>query len=122
RRASFAAALGPNRLFESFPQLKMVEYEPIHYPPLARQTRTSGEVKIHFSVDTSGAVTNARIASGHSLLVQIALTSVRSRKFVPIQDGPVEFEVNFDFVMRDETSERAQEEVSFDSPSRIRVL
>jgi len=73
-------------------------------------------------VETSGAVTNARIASGHPLLVQIALTSVRGWKFVPIQDGPVEIEVNFDFVMRDEASESAQEEISFDSPSRIRVL
>jgi Zn-dependent M28 family amino/carboxypeptidase len=35
RRASFAAALGPNRLFESFPQLRLLEFEPIHYPPLA---------------------------------------------------------------------------------------
>jgi len=30
---------------------------------------------------------------------------------VPIQDGPVEIEVNFDFVMRDEASESAQEEI-----------
>jgi Zn-dependent M28 family amino/carboxypeptidase len=57
RRASFAAALGPNRLFEKFPQLRLVEFEPIHYPSLARQTRTTGVVKVHFSVNASRAVT-----------------------------------------------------------------
>jgi len=51
RRASFAAALGPNRLFENFPQLRLLEFEPIHYPPLARQARIFGVVKIDFSVD-----------------------------------------------------------------------
>jgi hypothetical protein len=59
--------------------------------------------------------------SGHPLLVQVALTDVKSWKFAPIQDGPIEIELNFDFLMRDKESQTAEEEVSIDSPMRIRV-
>ena len=45
RKASFASALGPIRVFENLPSIRHVEYAPINYPPLARQTRTSGVVK-----------------------------------------------------------------------------
>jgi len=48
RRASFAVALGQNRLFENFQQLRLVEFEPIHYARLARQTRISGQIKVGF--------------------------------------------------------------------------
>jgi TonB family protein len=121
RRASFAAALGPNRLFESFPQLKMVEYEPIHYPPLARQTRTSGEVKIHFSVDTSGAVKDARIVSGHPLLAQAALANVRAWKFAPLGDGEINSEIGFEFGLRDTANGGSREQVTLDLPGVVRV-
>jgi Zn-dependent M28 family amino/carboxypeptidase len=33
RRASLAAALGPSRLVKGLPQLRLVELEPVHYPP-----------------------------------------------------------------------------------------
>jgi hypothetical protein len=60
--------------------------------------------------------------SGHPLLVQVALTDVKSWKFAPIQDGPIEIELNFDFLMRDKESQTAEEEVSIDSPMRRVVV
>lgn len=48
RKASFASALGPIRVFENLPRLRLVEYAPINYPLLARQTGTSGVIKIGF--------------------------------------------------------------------------
>jgi hypothetical protein len=48
-----AAALGPNRLFEKFPMLHLVEYAPIDYPPLARQAQISGQLKFSFTVKTT---------------------------------------------------------------------
>jgi len=122
RRASFAAALGPNRLLENFPQLRLLEFEPIHYPPLARQARIYGIVKIDFSVDASGAVKDARIVSGHPLLAQAALANVRTWKFAPLGDGEINSEISFEFGLRDAANGGSQEQVTLDLPGVIRVL
>jgi TonB family protein len=122
RRASFAAALGPNHLFDNLPDLHLIEFEPAHYPRLARQARISGTVKIHFSVDASGTVADTRVVSGHPLLAEAALRSVRAWKFEPLGSGQINSEINFEFALLDVASGGYREEVTLDLPGVIRVL
>src|SRR5439155_17864037 len=122
RRASFAAALGPNHLFDNLPNLRLMEFEPIHYPPLARQTRINGAVKIDFSVGASGAVEDSHIVTGHPLLAAAALANVRSWKFEPLGNGQINSEIVFEFALRDAASDGSREEVTLGLPGVIRVL
>jgi len=51
------------------------------YPPLARQTRISGTVRLHAIIGKNGAVEQLEVMSGHPLLVQAALDAVRQWKY-----------------------------------------
>jgi protein TonB len=51
------------------------------YPPLARQTRISGTVRLHAIIGKNGAVEQLEVISGHPLLVQAALDAVRQWKY-----------------------------------------
>ena len=55
------------------------------YPPLARQTRISGTVRLHAIIGKSGEVKQLEVMSGHPLLVQAALDAVRQWKYQPTQ-------------------------------------
>jgi TonB family protein len=101
--------------------LNLVDYEPVHYPPLARQTRTSGVVKVRVVVDASGAVSDASPVAGHPLLVQVALDDVRHWKFEPIAGSQVEFEVIYEFLLGN-PAETEHLEVFFDAPQRVRIV
>ncbi len=48
------------------------------YPPLARQTRISGTVKLHAIIGKNGTVDQLQVVSGHPLLVQAALDAVQA--------------------------------------------
>src|SRR3981189_2846181 len=43
------------------------------YPPLARQTRISGTVRLHALISKSGSVESLKVLSGHSFLVRSAM-------------------------------------------------
>jgi len=51
------------------------------YPPLARQLRVTGDVALMLSVRQDGRVESAALESGHPLLAEAALTSVRQSQF-----------------------------------------
>lgn len=53
------------------------------YPPLARQTRLTGDVVIDAVIDTDGNVVQMQLLSGHPLLVAAALDAVRQWKYEP---------------------------------------
>lgn len=53
------------------------------YPPLARQARTWGTVVIEAVIDEHGNVVQARVLSGHPLLVDAALKAVLQWKYEP---------------------------------------
>ena len=55
------------------------------YPPLARQTRISGTVRLHAIIGKNGEVKQLEVMSGHPLLVQAALDAVRQWKYQPTQ-------------------------------------
>lgn len=62
------------------PIIKRVEPE---YPPLARQARISGGVRLRVVIDTTGSVKNLQVISGHPLMVPAALQAVKEWKFQP---------------------------------------
>jgi len=97
RRASYIATINET-LFEQFPDLRLLEFRPLRYPPLARQTRTSGDVKLRVVVDRTGHVSEATVLSGHALLQQAALDAVREWKFVPMSDSK-QFEIVCTFAL-----------------------
>ncbi len=51
------------------------------YPPLAKQTRISGEVQLIVEVGKDGSVTAPVVVQGHPLLAQAAIDSARKSKF-----------------------------------------
>ena len=66
------------------------------YPPLARQTRLSGTVVIDAVIDERGNVVQARVVSGHPLLIAAALRAVLQWKYEPtsLNGQPVSVELH----------------------------
>jgi protein TonB len=70
------------------------------YPPLARQTRISGTVKLHAIIGKNGAVEQLQVVSGHPLLVQAALDAVKQWRYQPtlLNGEPVEVDTEIDVI------------------------
>jgi len=70
------------------------------YPPLARQTRISGTVKLHAIIGKDGSVQQLAMVSGHPLLVQSALDAVRQWRYQPtlLNGEPVEVDTEIDVI------------------------
>jgi len=99
----YAVAMGMNPLLpavyaeptpESAPlrvRLSSLErWEPVHriepeYPPLAKEARIQGTVKVEAIIATDGTVRDLRVISGHPLLVQAAVNAVRQWRFQPLR-------------------------------------
>jgi periplasmic protein TonB len=71
-----------------------------NYPPLARQTRISGTVRLHAIISKTGNVESLEVMSGHPLLVQAALDAVRQWKYRPttLNGEPVEVDTTIDVI------------------------
>ena len=70
------------------------------YPPLARQTRISGTVRLHAIIAKNGTVEQLEVISGHPLLVQSALDAVRQWKYQPttLNGEAVEVDTTIDVI------------------------
>jgi periplasmic protein TonB len=70
------------------------------YPPLARQTRISGTVRLHAIIGKDGSVQQLTLESGHPLLVQAALDAVRQWRYEPtlLNGEPVEVDTTIDVI------------------------
>lgn len=79
---------------------KLVNKVQPQYPPLARQTRISGTVRLHAIIGKNGQVEQLEVMSGHPLLVQAALDAVRQWKYQPTQlnGEPVEVDTTIDVI------------------------
>jgi TonB family protein len=55
---------------------------PTLYPPLARQARIMGEVKLLIGIRRDGTVATAEVISGHPMLKQAALDSAKQSTFM----------------------------------------
>lgn len=87
-----AAAQTPSN--RSFP--KPIYSELPTYPERARTAHVAGPVKLWFIVDESGAIAEAGIVSGNSMLSDAALSSVKSWKFRPESIQPnMRYETEF---------------------------
>ena len=84
-------------LFAGHPELRAVHIEPIRYPPLARQTRTSGVVLLHVTVASDGSVKEVNILKGHPLLLQSAKDSVTKWKFATQEGADRNFDLTCEF-------------------------
>jgi protein TonB len=65
--------------------------EPV-YPPLARQARISGTVRLSAIINTEGRISQLRVLSGHPLLINAAMDAVRRWVYSPtlLNGVPVE--------------------------------
>jgi len=70
------------------------------YPPLARQTRISGTVRLHAIISKDGTVQQLEVLSGHPLLQQAALDAVRQWRYRPtlLNGEAVEVDTTIDVI------------------------
>ena len=73
-------------------QAKLVRQPLPVYPPLARQTRVSGVVRLIGTIGRDGTIQQLRVISGHPLLVRSALDAVSQWIYRPtlLNGQPVE--------------------------------
>ncbi len=60
---------------------KLIRQVPPEYPPLARQAKISGTVRLRVIISTDGTIEQVELVSGHPLLVQSAMDAVRQWRF-----------------------------------------
>lgn len=79
---------------------KMINMVRPIYPPLAKQARIQGTVKLRAIIDKNGQVVQLEVVVGHPLLVQSALDAVRQWRYQPtlLNGEPVEVETVVDVV------------------------
>jgi protein TonB len=63
------------------------------YPPLARQARVQGTVRLEAVINKDGIIEELKVVSGHPLLVQAALDAVRQWQYQPTMLNGVAVEV-----------------------------
>lgn len=70
------------------------------YPPLARQTRIQGTVRLHAIIGKDGLVKQLEVISGHPALLQSALDAVRKWQYEPVllNGEPVEVDTTIDVI------------------------
>jgi TonB family protein len=64
-------------------QAHMIEHHPPEYPPLAKQARIQGTVRLQVVIDFHGNVAEIQVLQGHPLLVQAAINAVRKWRYRP---------------------------------------
>jgi TonB family protein len=95
------------------------------YPPLAKQARIEGSVKLTFVVNESGEVTDVQVASGHPMLKPAAVTVVQMWRFAMPRDlYRTEWRYETEFVYRlsgKEVERNPKLTISLDSFHRIEI-
>jgi TonB family protein len=109
-------------LFDYLPALRVAHYEPMHYPPLAAQVRAAGKVELHVAVDRAGAVTDVTVLSGHPLLTSGAKDNMQRWKFEPLESSGTEFDITYEFDIRETAELDRHEQIYFPHPGRILVV
>jgi len=79
---------------------KLVHRVQAMYPPLARQARISGTVRLDAIIGRDGTVKQLTVLSGHPLLVPAALDAVRQWEYQPttLNGEPVAVETTIDVI------------------------
>jgi TonB family protein len=63
------------------PEVILTKLSPPVYPPLARQARISGEVRVEVRIRKDGTRASAQLVSGHPILAPAALESAKQSTF-----------------------------------------
>lgn len=69
------------RVGGSVQQSKLIHQVPPKYPPLAKQARIQGTVRLRATIAKDGSVRDLEVVSGHPLLVESALEAVRQWRY-----------------------------------------
>ena len=77
---------------------QLIESTPAVYPPLARQARIQGSVRLRVVIGLEGRIKSTKLVHGHPLLVPSALEAVKSWVYRPasVNGAPVEVETDID--------------------------
>lgn len=92
---------GPLRVSTAVQEAKIIRRVIPTYPPLAKQARVQGTVKLLGVISTGGRIEKLQVISGHPLLVPVAVEAVRQWTYRPtlLNGQPVEvmapIDVNF---------------------------
>src|SRR5499427_10547023 len=91
---------GPIRVGGNVQAARIVNRVQPVYPPLARQTRISGTVRLHAIISKDGSIQQLEVLSGHPLLQQAALDAVRQWRYQPtlLNGEPVEVDTTIDVI------------------------
>src|ERR1700739_1220122 len=91
---------GPIRVGGNVQAARIVNRVQPVYPPLARQTRISGTVRLHAIISKDGTIQQLEVMSGHPLLQQAALDAVRQWRYRPttLNGEPVEVDTTIDVI------------------------
>jgi len=91
---------GPLRVGGNVQAARIVNRVQPIYPPLARQTRISGTVRLHAIISKDGTIQQLEVLSGHPLLQQAALDAVRQWRYQPtlLNGEPVEVDTTIDVI------------------------
>src|SRR3989454_2556132 len=103
---------GPLRVGGNVQAARIVNRVQPVYPPLARQTRISGTVRLHAIIGKDGAITSLEVLSGHPLLQQAALDAVRQWRYQPtlLNGDPVDVDTTIDVIFS--LNQRSEEHTS----------
>ena len=108
-RAGVAAAItaaggSANNANQPLPPL-IRQVQPL-YPPLAKQARIQGMVRMNAVLAKDGTVQNVTVVSGHPLLIQAAIDAVKQWVYQPtlVNGQPVEVttQINLNFTLPDQ--------------------
>ena len=91
---------GPLRVGGNVQAARIINRVQPSYPPLARQTRISGTVRLHAIIGKDGTIQQLEVMNGHPLLQQAALDAVRQWRYQPtlLNGEPVEVDTTIDVI------------------------
>ena len=90
------------RVSSGVQEAKMIHRADPTYPPLAKQARIFGTVRLEAVIAADGSIQNLRVIEGHPLLVQSALQAVQQWRYQPtlLSGEPVEVVTFIEVVFR----------------------
>jgi TonB family protein len=93
-------------------QSKLVQQPRPSYPPLAKQARISGTVKLSVIIARDGTIQDMKVISGHPLLIPPTLEAVKNWVYQPtlLNGQPVEVmtQIDVNFTLADEIPQQQQ--------------
>lgn len=92
----------PIRISSGVQEAKRVRYVQPVFPPIARQARITGTVRLEATIGRDGSIQNLKPLSGHPLLTQAAIQAVQQWRYAPtlLNGQPVEVITLIDIIFR----------------------